>query len=427
MKKTTAGFKVGIVTSLLHLGFAVYLCNIFSQSNSSTAGLVFIPLLILDAPIIFLLQFAGGLPPLVQFGVLGSLFWFLVPWLTGRLIERKRPDWPGAAKCFSILGVMVLFPVVSFVGIIPLQSTLSDRARRPVELKKNLGDATSDNLTQRVVFSDKTLHQGITSIDHGLWRSNSGPETLVCFNWGMVLLDDQYEELRRVEFTNHYVSVRPVGIADAGDCRVLARRHFKSATLLDSNGDEIWNHAERAEGESAIDGALSGDIDGDGVAEFAVNRRYREGIKLLDKNGKTLWKHPVSSLGHIEMADVRGNGKEEFFFKDGSSFTTLDANGTVVDRLKISKAPEEFALVQWPGIRNRLNILLPGENNIRIADMRGRILMELDAPGCRTYGEVDAVAVRFRKDEPAHLAVRKNLSPDLAVLYVYDANGTLVF
>lgn len=38
-----------------------------------------------------------------------------------------------------------------------------------------------------------------------------------------------------------------------------------------------------------------------------------------------------------------------------------------------------------------------------------------------------AVTVKFKKKAPAFLAVRKNLHPDLAVLFVYNADGNLVF
>ena len=59
--------------------------------------------------------------------------------------------------------------------------------------------------------------------------------------------------------------------------------------------------------------------------------------------------------------------------------------------------------------------------------MKGSTVVHLDAPGCRTFGKVKAITVKLHKDEPACLAVRKILHPDLAVLFVYDTEGNLVF
>jgi hypothetical protein len=98
-----------------------------------------------------------------------------------------------------------------------------------------------------------------------------------------------------------------------------------------------------------------------------------------------------------------------------------------VDELKVPTASYEFAVIRWPGEESRPNILLTEENRIRIVDMKGNAVAQLDAPGCRSFGSVNAAVVQFKKDEPACLAVRKILHPDLAVLYVYDANGKLVF
>ncbi|CAB1084942.1 hypothetical protein D1AOALGA4SA_12442, partial [Olavius algarvensis Delta 1 endosymbiont] len=51
MIRKTIGFRVGIVTFCLHLCLAVFAFMTFINSKSSTAGLVFIYFLFLDAPI----------------------------------------------------------------------------------------------------------------------------------------------------------------------------------------------------------------------------------------------------------------------------------------------------------------------------------------------------------------------------------------
>jgi len=133
------------------------------------------------------------------------------------------------------------------------------------------------------------------------------------------------------------------------------------------------------------------------------------------------------------MEDVRRNGKQEIIFSNSNNangstvFTILDANGTIVKKVDVSTRSSEFDIIPWPDGDDSPHILLTEENRIRIVDMQGDTVVQLDAPGCRSFGKVEAVPVILEKDKPASLAVRKILHPDLAVLYVYDANGTLVF
>ena len=70
---------------------------------------------------------------------------------------------------------------------------------------------------------------------------------------------------------------------------------------------------------------------------------------------------------------------------------------------------------------------LAEDAKIRIVDLKGNTVIELDAPGCRPFGEVKALTVKFKEDELEYLAVRKSLHPDLSVLYVYDYDGKLVY
>jgi len=145
------------------------------------------------------------------------------------------------------------------------------------------------------------------------------------------------------------------------------------------------------------------------------------------------WKHPVLALGHLEMADVRGNGMAEIIYSNSNNafgttdFTILDADGTVANQHKIATKSYEFAVIRWPNAEAKPNLLLTEERKIRIVDLKGETVMQLDAPGCRPFGDVKAVTVKFKKEEPEYLAVKKSLHPDLSVLYVYDANGKFVY
>ena len=349
-----------------------------------------------------------------------------------RLVTRVFPNGTRTVRWVTVIGTIPVF-IVGFTRLGVLTTDLSIRQERPVELVRSLGSPSSDYLSERVVFDDGALG-GVSSINRVNCRPNAGTETLVALHRGVVFLNDSYEEQTRIVFSGQYFqTVNPVHPDDARSCRFIVCKLFENAALLDSGGKEIWRVAGDTDAGQHIDGVECGDIDGDGKPEFAVYHRYQEGIALVDGSGKTMWKHPVGALGHLEMKDVRGNGKQEIIYCNSNNasgttvFTILAADGAVVHRVEISTASYEFAVIRWPGKEGRPNLLLTEENRIRIVDMKGSAVVQLDAPGCRTFGKVKAVTVQFQKDEPACLAVRKSLHPDLAVLFVYDANCKLVF
>jgi hypothetical protein len=397
MIRRTIGFKVGIVTFCIHLCLAVFAFITYTNSKSSTAGLVFIYFFFLDAPIhllITLLPFSvfdfSVIMPLIIYGVLGSSLWFLIPWLMDRLVTRIFPNVTGTMRWTSVIGLIPLF-MVGFIPLGSLTTTLSIQQERPDELRKLLGSTPSDYLTQRVVFGDISLG-GVSSIIRGSYRPNTGPETVLAFHRGVVFLNDSYEVQNRIEFSDCYFqTVYPVHTADDYTSQFITYKLFEYVALLDYNGKEMWRTAGAADEGRHVDGVQSGDIDRDGKHEFAVYHRYRDGIMLIDESGKTLWKHPVYALGHLEMKDVRGNGKKEIFYSNSNNanlltvFRTLDAEGAIVDELEISTASSEFVVIGWPVIKVRPNILLTEENEIRIVDMKGSTVVQLDAPGCRTF------------------------------------------
>jgi len=441
MARKSIGFKIGIVTFCIHFCLAVFAFVAYINSKSSTAGLVFIYFLFLDAPIhllITLLPFSvfdlNVIMPLIIYGVLGSSLWFLIPWLMVRLFTRVFPNITGRMRWIIVIGIIPLI-LFGFIFLGSLTTTLSIQQERPDEIKKLLKRTNSGYLAQRVVFDDISLG-GVSSINQNKCGPNADSQTLLACHRGVVFLNDRYEEQSRIVFSgrNFYTTVDPVHTNNDHACRLIAYTHFEHASLLDSDGEEIWKKtAENADRGPYIDGVQSGDIDGDGKPEFAVYYSYTNGIALVDENGNPVWTHPVYSLGHLEMTDVRGNGKDEIIYSNSNNanlltvFKTLDANGTIVDKLEISTASSEFAVIRWPAKEGSPNILLTEENKIRIIDIKGNTVVQLDAPGCRTFGKVKAVTVKFKKNEPAYLAVRKNLHPDLAVLFVYNADGNLVF
>ena len=436
MKQKSMGFKIGVVLGIFHLCLVILAYCAYSSSRSSTAGLVFIYFFVLDAPILLLPQALfkvfGGVAPLVQFGVIGSAMWFLIPWLIGMAFTRIFPNGKRLAQIIVIF-IAILIILAGFSRLSRFAVKARIRSKRPVELKKVLNRASSDFLTEKVIFEEDGGGM-VNSISQMNRRDSEGMEIIVGLSgyWcGSVFLDESYQEQSRLNFAGlGFNTIEPINANNADSCEFLAYSVVKGVYLFDLEGKERWMLADNEDGRGDIDGVDFGDVDGDGKIEFAVYHRYGEGIHLVDSNGKTRWKHPVSSIGHLEIADIDGDGTDEIIYKKAhgnTGFTILDEVGSIVKQLKIATRSYDFATIKWPKMESKPYILIAENAKIRILDLEGNAVIELDAPGCRASGKVKVLTVKFKNDGPEYLAVRKRLHPDLVVLYVYDSEGKLVY
>jgi hypothetical protein len=433
MRRST-GFKIGITLAGIHLGLVVITHFLVIGSRSSTAGLAYLWCFFVDSPLLFLpkdlFQMLGVAGPLIQFGLLGSILWFLIPWVADHAIVQIFPE---QTRRFRLIGVLcvALATVYGFAGLSRVAITRSMRQQRPEELKKLIGSPSTEFLSGRIVLEYPSRVSGIF---REACSSGRMDEFSIALPGGVKFIDWKYQELKEVNPTQrNFWTLAPVPLGRSRGCGFLAYRLNESVQLFDSAGEMLWTYGVRSKNSASMDGARIGDIDGDGVPEFAIYYRYREGIHLLDVAGNTRWKQPVYALGHIEFSDIDGDGSEELLLTNSNNangttvFTALDSNGTVITETQIPTKSFEFALVNWPGGKEPPFILLTEENQIRIVTQQGAEIRRLDAPGCRPFGKVKAVTVKFEKDEAEYLAVMKALHPDILVVYVYNGDGDLVF
>ena len=426
MTPKSVGFKLGLVTAILHLLLVLLAYAAVAHSTSSTAGLAFLPFLFLDAPILLLGGFLPGgdammSQPLIVFGLAGSCLWFAIPWLTDRFVARIFPN---TRRWVRWLAAIAVLPAAFFAfnPLSHLSVNRSLRAERPEEIQALLKNPPPGILAKRIVLEAKEWG-GIC----GIHPDPAAGGILVAFHRGVQRLDPQYNVLSTLPFTEYYQSVQPVPAAGGLSDRFIVSELFDYAALLGPDGRELWRACGKPASDLGVEGVRAGDIDGDGRPEFAVFHSYTDGIELVDEAGQTRWKFPLSSLDHLEMADVRGNGKQEILFRDSPAiFKVLDAAGQVAAELPIAADSDSFVFVDWPAAQAKPGLLFTADNALRIVDLQGREIRRLPAPGCRSYGDFAATAVKFQADQPPGLAVRKMLHPDLAVLYVYDADGQLI-
>ncbi len=445
MKKTSIGFKIGIVLALLHLGLAMF--TSFESSEMLESGyytasaLVFIRFFTLDAPVIFLfslLDLNETTDPLIQFGIFGSFLWFLIPWLIDRAVTYISPNSTWRIK---IIAIIIAIPIVlfGFSRLSDFQIKYSIKQERPEELKKMLNKASSDIFTERIVFEDVELGD-VSSITRMNCRPGKEEEILLGTSEGVVFFNTDYQEQHRVNVPTadgFFNSMKPLEIDENRTCGFLGYLHSDSAHLFDLSGQEIWR-LESPIGSIGIAGVRFGDIDGEGDSEFATYYVFEAGgIQLFDKNGKQRWIHPLynppvnhETVGEVEFANILADGKTGIIynlFGNGGKFTFLDVAGNVVKQINVPVKSFHFTMVNWPNIKESPNILVAEEKKIKVINFQDSTILELDAPGSESFGDINAISVKFDKDAPEYLAVRKNLSSDLAVLYIYDGAGNLVY
>jgi len=434
--KYSVGFMFGVLLAILHLCLVILAYIVYINSKSSTSALVFVWFFTLDAPVHMLpssaFQLFGTPTPLILYGVIGSVMWFLIPWMIDKGIKALFPK---INKLIRAITIIVLIPLIlfGFSRLCRINIKRQIQARRPDELKKVLNQASSDFLTENIVYKDDRL-ASIISVDIKDILGSSDNEIIIAMNDTIVVLDEKYNEISCLPLNGlRFTSIEPVYLNEKNFYGFLGYRYGKGIWLLDSLGKEQWSYQQTNDIGLHPDGASFGDIDGDRNPEYAVYYRYKEGIHLLDSDGRVQWKHPIYALGHLEVADLNGDGNAEIIYTNSNNangkttFKILDAVGTISGKMDIATTSYEFEMINWPSEASSPNILLTEENTIRIINMNCQTVLSLDAPGCRTFGDVQAVGVQFENNAPNYLVVKKNLHPDLMTLYVFSRDGTLVY
>ena len=425
--KKSIGLKIGIILAVLHLCL-VGLTFIGTIGNhSSTIGILMIPFMIIDAPLNYVLPPSMGWA-LLFLGIWGSLMWLLIPWLIDWITVRIFLKANNIVRRGAIFGaIFVVLVGFSFLNAIKMGNFMRDE--RPAELKEVINQASSNFLNEKIVYV-KTM-DNLSSINWMNCQEGNEKEIALSSLRGVTFLDRNYTEIGKVTFSSVFSTVNPIFQSKDDACNFIGYKSSESVSLLDSKGKENWkiDSTER----DYISGVKYGDINKDGKIEFVVFYDFGKGIQLFDDAKNLKWEYPIYSLGHLEIADTGEDGKNEIIFSNGNNadkvteFKFLNSNGEVDKQFKIATQSSQFAIINWPDINKKSNILLTENNNIRLVDLNGETVIQLNAPGCRTFGDVKAVTVKFKKNEPAFLAVRKILMPDIAVLYIYDIKGNLVY
>jgi hypothetical protein len=201
------------------------------------------------------------------------------------------------------------------------------------------------------------------------------------------------------------------------------------ASLMDESGKVLWMVPDGFD----TDDMAMGDVNGDEQPEFVVGYNGGTGVRLLDVSGKEIWKLPSGNVWHVDMVDINGDGKDEIIHS-GQGLNILDGQSKVIFQQPNPKKDQEgiyfshFDVVNWPDSSSTPHIIQNGEGMIWIVNLDGSIAKKLDAPERARVGETFATLVRLNPSQPEYLAVLVDYNIwDVAVLYVYDNTGKLLY
>jgi hypothetical protein len=227
-----------------------------------------------------------------------------------------------------------------------------------------------------------------------------------------------------------------IDIENDGKCEYLGDGGVDGAAVFDHQGKQLWSY-----GQSLVMDMTAGDIDGDGIKEFAT---LHDGIELLDKAGKILWrKEELHGFGQIEILDIEGDGKPEVIYSYNGECHIRDSKGELLKKIKMPFYLSQFVICQLPD-KNGLGLFALQDGFFWIMDFEGKRHFQFEAPLSlflsstkdTRFGEREKISPyrvkglwgKFFKDQPKCLAAVSYFAGlQVSVFYIYDKAGHLIY
>jgi len=197
------------------------------------------------------------------------------------------------------------------------------------------------------------------------------------------------------------------------------------ARVMDITGKPIWSYGAGMDG---VDDMASGDLDGDGIPEFAVGFNGGCGIHLLNNQGKKLWEFPDGNVWHVEIADLDGNGQKKIVHSNASgNITVRDKQGKIVSKSKPKPYFSHFSLIRWPDITGPERLLLVEDSTVWIFDAGANVLAKFSAPNSGSFGKGKGTLVTINNEKKALATIVDYESWHRSILYLHDLSGKLLY
>lgn len=323
--------------------------------------------------------------------------------------------------CSVGFGALVIIVVVSGFFLFRYVARFSPEKMLPEELKNPGVLAGADFVSREIFFEDARL-KNITDIVEGELDSLPGPELGVAGTGGAVLLDEHGAVKSSVLFRERAGHVVFIDLESDNTCEYMDRGGgWQDVSVIDHAGNTLWTYG----GFPGVNSMASGDVDADGMLEFAAGFNGAGGVRLLDHRGSELWKEKGSNVWHVEMVDTNGDGNLEIVHSNaGGEIVVRNAEGQELRRARPPAYFAHFSLCAWPTRNDKKHALLAQDEMVWLFDFDGTAVGKFPAPNSGKFGEAKGISVKLTKGQPEYLAVLVDFRlQHRAVLYLYDSSN----
>jgi len=279
-------------------------------------------------------------------------------------------------------------------------------------------------MTKKLFLEDKRLGVITDIVFHN--SSNERPKATVIAGTMGALFTDTGLPANFVPFEKRQNDVNFIKLSSQGVYGFMNRGAWCSdARVMDETGKEIWSYAA---GDNGIDDMAAGDIDGDGLPEYAVGFNGGGGIHLLNNQGKKLWEFRDGNVWHVEIADVDDSGQKRIVHSNaGGKITVRDKSGKIISKTNPKPYFSHFSIIRWPDSSAHEHLLLAEDNTIWIFDSSANVLAKFAAPGSGSLGKGKGIIISGDGENRVLATIIDYENWHRSIIYLHDSAGNLIY
>lgn len=292
-----------------------------------------------------------------------------------------------------------------------------------------------DLLKKRTFYKSVARYElgTVTDIVYTNLDGQPGKETGVAGWYSARLFNTDCSVIEKIKYVRSgNPNVDFVDIDNDGVCELYDRGgSLESPALINHKGMIVWIRDREEYGRT--DEMTAGDIDGDGVSEFAVGYRGSGGIELLDAKGERIWHQDGGNIRSVEIVDTDGDGKKEIVHSHANGLMHIrDAKGKLLATKKTNARFSRFSICNWPGSTGKPHAILANDTRVSFYNFNGEEVGNIQMPECSAkisgLARETVVYLRLSDKYPEVMALAISFSVgDRALLLLLDSKGERIY